>query len=341
MKENDFNSMNPEAVNSASIETFFETEKSMNDPKIDYCTNEKSIELVALDELEAHPLNMRIYADMDASKVKSLAQNIEDYRLIHRIIVNKNLQILSGNMRFKALKHLGIKETEVYVLDIEKEEELEFIISSNQQREKTILDARNEIFSLFEKYSPGQGNRESKGENTIKKISNITGYSTSKISSIRKIASTFPSLLNEVDAGNISLNSASKQCDVVDCIKNLGELIGEDLLKDLNSEKIEETFDKGVTAYCKNSKPEYYAMLSNNEMTTTQAYNQLFPNKKTNDEEPSNSNYDHQDGPTDDSLYCPCCAQKVKKTNKESEWIRKWSQKINEYIVNLKFPTNV
>jgi hypothetical protein len=341
MKDNEFNSMNPEAVNSASTETFFETEKSMTDQKIGYCTSEKSIVLVALDELESHPLNQSIYNDDDSNRVNLLAQNIKDRSLINRIIVNKNLQILSGNLRYKALRKLGISEMEVYVIDIKQEDELEFIISSNQQRVKTILDARNEINSLFEKYSPGQGNRESKGENTVKKISYITGYSTSKISSIRKIDSSFPLLLNEVDAGDISLNSASKRCDIVDCIRNLSDLMGEDLLKDLTVEKIDETFNNGITSYCKNSKPEYYAMLSNNEMTTNQAYNHLFPNNKTNVEEPFNNNYDHKDGPADDSLYCPCCSQKVKKANKELEWISQWSQHIKEYIVNLKLPTNV
>jgi hypothetical protein len=273
--------------------------------------------------------------------VKSLAQNIEDYRLIHRIIVNKNLQILSGNMRFKALTYLGIKQIQVYVLDIKQEDELEFIISSNQQREKTILDARNEIISLFDKYSPGQGNRESKGENTIKKISYVTGYSTSKISIIRKIDASFPSLLNEVDKGSMTLNSASKKCDIVDRIRDLSELIGEDLLKDLSAEKIEETFDKGVKVYCEKSEPEYYALLMNNGISTAQAYNKLFPNKKSNVEDDSTRDYSHNDGPVDDSMYCPCCAQKVKKDSKEIEWLKQSSQKIIEFVANLKFPVNV
>lgn len=341
MKENEFNSMNPEAVNSASTETFFETEKSMNDPKIDYCTSDKSIVLVALDELEAHPLNQSIYVDVDSNKVRSLAQNIKDRTLINRIIVNKNLQILSGNLRFKALKHLNINQIEVYVIDIKQEDELEFIISSNQQREKTVGDARNEISSLFEKYSPGQGNRESKGENTVKKISFITGYSTSKISTIRRIDSTFPLLLGEVDKGTMTLNYASKQCDIVVCIKNLGELLGEDLIKDLSAEKIEESFNKGVKDYCEKSEPEYYSLLMNNGITTSQAYNKLFPNKKSNGEDDLTKDYSPNDGPVDDSMYCPCCSQKVKKDNKQIEWLKKWNQNIIEYVANLKLPVNV
>ena len=341
MKKNVLKTPEPEAINSASSETFFETEKSVTDQKIDYCTSEKSIILVALDELESHPLNLSIYNDDDSNRVKSLAQNIKDHTLINRIIINRNLQILSGNLRYKALKLLNISQIEAYVIDLPQEDELEFIISSNQQREKTIIDARNEIISLFEKYSPGQGNREGKGENTIKRISYITGYSTSKISSIRKIDATFPSLLNEVDKGNMTVNAAYKLCDIVDRIKNLSELIGEDLLKDLNADKIEKTFDKGVEDYCKASKPEYYDMLMNNEIKTSQAYDKLFPNRKSNDEADSLKEHTHIDGPIDDSMYCPCCSQKVKKDNKELEWIKRWSKSITEYVANLKLPTNV
>jgi hypothetical protein len=340
MQENLLNTQEHEAVNSASSETFFETEKSMNETKIDYCTSEKSIMSVALDELEAHPLNQRIYIDVDSSKVKSLAQNIKDHTLINRIIINRNLQILSGNLRFKALKLLNISQIEAYVIDLPQEDELEFIISSNQQRVKTILDARNEIISLFEKYSPGQGNKESKGENTIKKISYITGYSTSKISSIRRIDACFPSLLNEIDYGNMTLNSASKKCDLIDRIRNLSALIGEDLLKDLPVEKIEETFDKGVKAYCEKSEPEYCSMLKNNEISTTQTYAKLFPNKKSEEEDDLSGEYSHHDGLVDDSMYCPCCSQKVKTANKEIDFLRKWNQKIIEFVVNLKYSAN-
>jgi hypothetical protein len=139
----------------------------------------------------------------------------------------------------------------------------------------------------------------------------------------------------------MSLNAAYKQCDIIDHIKNLSELIGEDLLKDLTPDKIEKTFDKGVEDYCKASKPEYYDMLMNNGMTTTQAYDKIFPIRKPAEEEDSFKEHSHIDGPIDDSMYCPCCSQKVKKDNKELEWIKRWSKSITEYVANLKLPTNV
>jgi histidyl-tRNA synthetase len=86
-----------------------------------------------------------------------------------------------------ALLKIGVEEIDVDLVSLDDEEKvLEFIISSNQQRVKTIIDKRNEIQSLFEKYSLGQGVNAG-GSNTIKKISIITGYPTGMISTIRKI----------------------------------------------------------------------------------------------------------------------------------------------------------
>jgi hypothetical protein len=82
-------------------------------------------------------------------------------------------------------------------------------------------------------------------------------------------------------------------------------------------------------------------MLMNNEMKTSQAYDKLFPNRKSNEENDSFREHSHIDGPIDDSMYCPCCSQKVKKDNKELEWIKKWNQNITEFVANLKLPTNV
>lgn len=323
---------------SASNETFFDVKKG-NETTIGYCS--KSIITVSMDELESHPLNHSIYEEGDQSRIKCLAQNIQDHSLINRIIVNRQLQILSGNLRFKALQLLGVKEIEVYEVEIDHEDELEFIISSNQQREKTLIDARNEIMTLYEKYSPGQGNRESKGENTVKKIASITGYSTHKISTIRKIDETFPSLLVEVDKGNLTLNSASKQCDKVNYIQNLSELLGEDLLKDLSCGKIDVAFDKGVKDYCKESRPEYYSLLMNNGISTIDAYQSVFPNENPRKKEKATKEATHFEGPLNDTSYCPCCAQKLKKNHKELEWIKKWDQKIREFVINLKLPTDV
>ena len=138
----------------------------------------------------------------------------------------------------------------------------------------------------------------------------------------------------------MTLNSASKKSDIVDYINVLGELINEDLLKDVPASKIDDTFDKGVKEYCKTNQPEYYAMLMNNSMTTTQAYDKLFPNKKAKEESESTNSHKH-DLSADGLLYCPCCSQKVKKDNKELDFITKWSNAITTYVANLKFPTNV
>jgi len=325
-----------ETANTASTETFSDIKKGSK-KSFEYVTKKGSIVTVKLSELEPHPLNINIYQATDQSKIKLLAQNIREHGLIYRIIVNRNNQILSGYQRYLALKVLGFESTEVYVIDIKPEDELEFIIAANHQRERTIQDARNEIQFLFDKYSPGQGKRDSKGENTIKKIAELTGYSTSKISSIRKIDSIFPALFTEILKGILTLSGAVKKCEIIVELKNLSEVMGENLLEDLSPDKIDQKFDSSVKAYCKKSQPDYYKMLFNNQMTSKQAYDKIFKSENSS-EDPKDR--EHNDGHVDDSFYCPCCSQRLKKDNNELESIKKWEQKIKEYIITLKFPVD-
>ena len=298
---------------------------------INYSTSEQHIVKVDIESLEMHPFNQSIYLSPTSQRIKALADNINENSLISKIIINKNNQILSGNMRYLALKLLNIKEIEVYMIDVK--DELEFIISSNQFREKTIIDMRNEIEMLYEKYSPGQGSRDSSGEDTRKKVALITGYSLNKISLIRKINSIFPALLEEVSAGNMTMNIASKKADVIENIKIIESELGIDYSEDITVASIDSVFDKGVKSYCEKHNPEYYSMIKSGKMKTKDAFDKLLSKKtpkevKPNDEDPIF-------GKADDSLLCPCCAQKVKKDNEKSDWLRKWNNSIREYIVNL------
>jgi hypothetical protein len=149
-------------------------------------TNLSSVKIVKLDDLKLHSLNEAIYSSNHEDQIHLLVQNIKTNGLINRIIVNKNNEVLCGNLRVKALKMLNVEEIEVYVKDIDETNELDFIISSNVTREKSNQEVANEIHFLFEKYSPGQGNKETDGE-----------------------------LIIEVDNGKLSLHAAVKKCDTI------------------------------------------------------------------------------------------------------------------------------
>lgn len=76
--------------------------------------------------------NPRIILD---SKFKKLLQSIQDFPemlQLRPIIINQDMVILGGNMRYKAAVHLGYTELPViYATGFTKEQEAEFIIKDN------------------------------------------------------------------------------------------------------------------------------------------------------------------------------------------------------------------
>jgi hypothetical protein len=301
---------------------------------------------VRLDELEIHPKNREIYPYFDEERIKNLADNIKSNGLHQKIITNRNHQIISGSLRYRALQFLSekelmdVQEIEILVIDIDKSQEEEFIISNNQQRVKNIFDIRNEVMILWEKLSPGQGNRdaeETKEEkkerkNTVKAIARITGNSTSKISNIRKIDSTYPKFFGEIYKGNLTLNGALTKCELIDALENLGENPAE-----IEVNEIENTLRNSTIAYCTEHHPKYCDMLENGKMDAKDVCRELFKKKKEKSDQVNSDN--DRDGRTnllDDSTICPCCSGNVE-DEKDIIWIKKHKQKIREYIIQLKF----
>lgn len=173
---------------------------------------ENTTKLVKVVDLKQHPLAASIY-DTNVEAVKALTENIKLNGLINRIIVNTDLEILSGNMRMLALLQLGIEEVNVSVVNINKVDELDFIISSNIQRVKTDSEVAKEILKLYEKYSPGQG-VDGGGVSTVDLVSMISGYSKNRISEVRRLATKDKDLLNLVNDGKLTLQAANKKAQI-------------------------------------------------------------------------------------------------------------------------------
>jgi ParB/Sulfiredoxin domain len=299
-----------------------------------------------LDELEIHPKNREIYPYCDEERIKNLADNIKSNGLHQKIIINKNHQIISGGLRYRALQYLSenklmdVQTIEVLVINIEASQEDEFIISDNQQRVKNIFDIRNEVMILWEKISPGQGNRdaeeteEEKKErrNTVKEIARITGNSTSKISNIRRIDSTYPKFFSEIHQGNLTLNGALKKCELIEALENVGENPDE-----IEADEIEKKLNTSTIAYCTEHHPEYVDMLEKGKMNSIDVCRDLFKKNRTKrDQTSSNNDRDGRTDLLDDSTICPCCSGNVE-DEKDIIWIKKHKQKIREYIIQLKF----
>jgi site-specific DNA-methyltransferase (adenine-specific) len=89
------------------------------------------MEIKKIREVKLNPNNPRLIKD---DKFKKLVQSIKDFPemlSIRPIVVNKDMIILGGNMRFRACKEAGIKEIPVIVTDLPEDKQREFLIKDN------------------------------------------------------------------------------------------------------------------------------------------------------------------------------------------------------------------
>ena len=86
---------------------------------------------VKLSQIKPNPSNPRLIKD---DKFNKLVQSLKDFpemTEIRPIVVNKEMVILGGNMRFKAMKEAGWKECPVNIVELTEEQEKEFIVKDN------------------------------------------------------------------------------------------------------------------------------------------------------------------------------------------------------------------
>ena len=86
---------------------------------------------VKVDKVKSNPKNPRLIKD---DKFKKLVKSIKDFpemETVRPIVVNKDMIILGGNMRYKAMIECGYKEVNVEVVDWSEQKQNEFIIKDN------------------------------------------------------------------------------------------------------------------------------------------------------------------------------------------------------------------
>ena len=86
---------------------------------------------VKVDKVKSNPKNPRLIKD---EKFKKLVKSIKDFpemETVRPIVVNKDMIILGGNMRYKAMIECGYKEVNVEVVDWSEQKQNEFIIKDN------------------------------------------------------------------------------------------------------------------------------------------------------------------------------------------------------------------
>jgi len=86
---------------------------------------------VKISEVKLNPNNPRLIKD---DKFKKLVQSVKDFPEmlnIRPIVVNQDMIILGGNMRYKACKEAGLKEVPIIITDLTEDQQREFLIKDN------------------------------------------------------------------------------------------------------------------------------------------------------------------------------------------------------------------
>lgn len=85
-----------------------------------------------ISEIKLNPNNPRLIKDDKFEKLVKSIKEFPEMLDIRPIVVNSDMVILGGNMRFKACKEAGLKEIPVIVADnLTEEQQREFLIKDN------------------------------------------------------------------------------------------------------------------------------------------------------------------------------------------------------------------
>ena len=89
------------------------------------------IKKVKITEVISNPNNPRLIKDDKFKKLVKSIQDFPDMLNVRPIVVNKDMVVLGGNMRLKAIKEAGIKEINVDIVDWTEQQQKEFIVKDN------------------------------------------------------------------------------------------------------------------------------------------------------------------------------------------------------------------
>ncbi len=90
------------------------------------------IQTIKISEIKLNPNNPRLIKDDKFNKLVRSIQDFPEMLKIRPIVVNSDMVILGGNMRFKACKEAGLKEVPIIIADsLNEEQQREFLIKDN------------------------------------------------------------------------------------------------------------------------------------------------------------------------------------------------------------------
>ena len=89
------------------------------------------IQNVPINTVKANPNNPRIIKDDKFAKLVKSIKEFPDMLNVRPIVVNKDMVVLGGNMRLKAIKEAGYKEVAIEIVDWTEQQQKEFIVKDN------------------------------------------------------------------------------------------------------------------------------------------------------------------------------------------------------------------
>jgi hypothetical protein len=89
------------------------------------------IKKVKIAEIKPNPNNPRLIKDDKFRKLVKSIQEFPDMLNVRPIVVNKDMVVLGGNMRLKAIKEAGHTEVAIEIVDWTEDQQKQFIVKDN------------------------------------------------------------------------------------------------------------------------------------------------------------------------------------------------------------------
>jgi hypothetical protein len=175
--------------------------------------------MMAIEKIKPYENNPR---RITAEAVQAVKQSIESYGYVQPIALHKATnEIVVGHTRYTALKELGVKEVQVYLLDITDEQARQYRLVDNRTNELSewdhkslVLELREWDEALLESYFPdvdlevGMISDDEITQDEIDKASkNVATIKEAPITPVTKV--TCPSCFHKFDVKSASLPGLS------------------------------------------------------------------------------------------------------------------------------------
>ena len=89
------------------------------------------VKVVKINDIKSNPNNPRIIKDDKFKKLVESIKGFPEMANVRPIVVNKDMIVLGGNMRLKAMKEAGWKEAPIQIVDWDEQKQKEFIVKDN------------------------------------------------------------------------------------------------------------------------------------------------------------------------------------------------------------------